>query len=100
MHLLIIALVATIGATPVIAAPQVRGFFSGSYFFARATNSENRAYNCNFSYSFQYSDFGVTKTRQINGTFGVVANANDLEVIRTTGSWVNPQLTNFSYQCT
>lgn len=100
MRLFIIAIATTMGVAPALAAPQVRGAFSGSYFFAYATNGENRPYSCNFSYSFQYSDFGEIKTRQINGNFGVPANANNMEVIKTTGSWVNPQLTNFSYQCT
>lgn len=100
MRLFVIAIATVAGIAPAIAAPQVRGAFSGSYFLAHATNGESRSYSCNFSYTFRYSDFGEMKTRQINGNFGVPANVSNMEVIRTTGSWVSPQLTDFSYQCT
>src|SRR4051794_12779760 len=64
----------------VSAAPQFRWGFQGAYFHIFATNPENKQYNCNYSYTFTYSDFGEKKSRTESGTFSVYSNAKDLEV--------------------
>ena len=74
------------------AAPQFRSGFQGSNFYIFATNSEQKGYNCNYSYTFSYSDFGEVKQRTINGVLFVASGVADQQVLQTTGSWVNPQL--------
>lgn len=78
--------------TPALAAPQTKSYWSGSYFFIDAANSEERPYSCTFSYTFAYDDYGTRKTKDISGSFTVSAKSS-INAHKLTGAWVNPAIT-------
>jgi hypothetical protein len=83
-----------------IAQPNVRAGFQGGWLFAYATNPENRAYVCNFSYTYSYDDFGERKNKSMSGQFGVPAHANNVNVLKLTGgAIVNPSLDAWNTSC-
>lgn len=86
-------------ANSALANISVRGGFSGSYFLAYASNSDDNGHNCNWSLSFDYDDFGEQKTYSSNGVFFVRPNQQDQEVLRVAGAYVNPRNPKFSYSC-
>lgn len=87
-----LALTAALISFNALAAPQFNSYWSGSYHFIDATNNEDRAYNCSFTHTFAYDDFGERKTRTITGNFGIAAKSSR-NVAKLTGSWVNPATT-------
>ena len=75
--------------------PKISAGFQGAYLFAYATNTENRSYVCNFSYTISYDDDeddDLRDTKSNSGQFGVPAHAINMNVLKLAGAFVNPRL--------
>jgi len=90
---LLIAPAILVCAMPAFGAPSIKSYWSGSYYFIDAANSEDRSYSCTFSYTFAYDDFGSRKTKDVSGSFTVSAKSS-INAHKLTGAWVNPAITN------
>ena len=83
--------VCVLGFTQIaLAAPQTRGEFNNSVLLIHATNQEDRAYTCSFSYSYDYDEFGETKHRDQSGEFYVAPHTNNATVHQHPCACVNP----------
>ncbi|HDR2751611.1 TPA: hypothetical protein QCJ76_000142 [Enterobacter asburiae] len=62
------------------ATPNISYRQQNSAFFASATNTEDRNYNCSGTVTANYFDYGEQKNSTINVNFSVPAKANNQEV--------------------
>jgi hypothetical protein len=80
--------------TAASAEPAWRADPYGSGIIIYASNSEDVAYNCSFSYSYSYTDFGTPRTGSNSGTFYVRARVGEFIAHQREGGFVNFTLTN------
>lgn len=81
-----------------LANPSFNSYWSGSYFFIDATNSEEKEFSCSVTYQFEHDDFGTRKSRTHNANFVVRAASKSGDkivpwkgnVVKDAGSWVRP----------
>lgn len=80
-----------VGSTCAQAAPALRSYWSDSHFFIDATNDEDRAYNCQYTFSWSDEDHGKRNPIHTeSGSFFVKANWKG-NVMKKEGVYVNPK---------
>jgi hypothetical protein len=99
---LLIAPAILVCAMPAFGAPSIKSYWSGSYYFIDAANSEDRSYSCTFSYTFAYDDFGVAEDKRRLGQFHCIGKVfNQCSQINwRLGKPSNHQRTEYSVQLT
>ena len=93
-----LAVVLGVVSLTAVADPQTRAFVQGSSFLVYATNNEDRAYNCNISYTLSYE----SGQQNFKAQFYVRPNLQNGVVHRSDTSWNASTLTasNVSISCT
>lgn len=74
------------------AYPNMNYYIQGSSFFVRASNPDNRTWNCSISYTLNYDDFGTPAHRDFSKTFVVNINYNGI-VLNHQTTWPASSLT-------
>lgn len=88
------------GAGVANAEPTLQPRIQGSGFFVSANNNENVGYNCNISYTINYTEYGNSGSRSFQQT-SYVAPKKSGDVLSFPTAWAADGLgyTDFKYSC-
>ena len=83
-----------LGATgAALASPAITAGVDGSSFIVRATNSEDRGYNCHIDYTLNYVQYDVPGSQNYHDDFFVKAGTNNGVVVFNQTTWAASTLT-------